>query len=421
MFLIFENLDFGDLLSMAQINGKFSTLAANVFRRKYSQLELVVGIVFEYPDKMNELLNGTGAKIDVNIIKRINSDLLHLRNEKPKISDDKNYIHVNDYGSILKTFMHFGHEIKKLLIQYQANSSWQTEWFGYLINAYSSESLTDIDSGVFEELFKHTTKPLIKVENVRFSGNIAELPPSTIGFCDLFPAVRRLLLASLSDRDFAYINCHMPHLEHVYLERFHDSEAVPDFIAKNPQIRSIELSGNAPKFLQEMNTLLPQLETLKLERFSLHNGRIQFENVNTFDAGSGSLTSPANLHFPRLQRFRTGDVSKRFAEYLIFLNQHKRLSQLHFDGLYMDDSQFQRLTENLNDLTEVTLEYESHPHGIQQLSRNAIAAFLRSHDKVKRLNVINFPAEWKDELQEQLKHVWNTKTIDNDRLSFERK
>lgn len=168
-----------------------------------------------------------------------------------------------------------------------------------------------------------------------------------------------------------------------------------------------------------MNALLPQLETLKLSHFELKNGKVRFENVTTFDTGNADYTSPANLHFPRLQTLRTSGASERFNEYLAFLNEHNHLSHLHLTGYKMDDSQFQQLTAKLNDLVELTLDHESNFYEIQKLGSYAAVEFLESHHKVKRFNVINFSNNWKCELQERFKHGWSVNIIANG-LSFER-
>ena len=42
MFLILDHLDFGDLLIVAQISDKFSMVASDLFRRKYSNLQIVI-------------------------------------------------------------------------------------------------------------------------------------------------------------------------------------------------------------------------------------------------------------------------------------------------------------------------------------------------------------------------------------------
>lgn len=80
MFIIFEHLDLDDLLSVAQINGRFSTPAAYMFRRKFSHLIVWTTADFCFRDELDELLNENDMQIDYDTIKRTNMDLSHLLN-----------------------------------------------------------------------------------------------------------------------------------------------------------------------------------------------------------------------------------------------------------------------------------------------------------------------------------------------------
>lgn len=360
LFLILERLDFVDLLSMAQINEQFSTLAADVYRRLYSEQRIVFDEwEFEHPDKLKKLMNETDTTINTDAAERINKEILSRSNTKPEVKIVFQWFLLLDYETVLMTFKHFGAEIKYLTtrtctqIAYN-NSQIKQSSFGYLMCRYISESLVDIEF-VYnaDQMLKHITKPLINVESVAFSQG----------------------------------NCF----------RF------------------------TPDLAQTVKTLFPQMKRLELSDFEQDNdhGYIQFENVTTLVIRDGSHTSPANVHFPHLQVLRAELAWKRPAEYIAFLNEHSHLSELHLTGLYMDDLQFQQLTENLKDLVELTLEYERHPFGRQKLGPTAIVEFLRSHDKVKQLNAINFANRSIDELQNQLKHEWNIKINEND-VCFER-
>ena len=83
----------------------------------------------------------------------------------------------------------------------------------------------------------------------------------------------------------------------------------------------------------------------------------------------------------------------------------------------MDDQQFQQLTANLTNLVELTLYGCS--DDVENLNANAIVKFLRSHYKVKQLNVIGFSEQHQVELEEQMKVEWHTE-INGNRLYFER-
>ena len=113
---------------MAQINDKFSKLADDVFRREYSQLEVWVRDTIPLPDKLNELLNVTDRKIDEDKIERIFKDQSYFLNDKPIIGMYGKHIGFTDYSSILNTFKHFGHEIKKLNLKLIRTNQFMQNW-----------------------------------------------------------------------------------------------------------------------------------------------------------------------------------------------------------------------------------------------------------------------------------------------------
>ena len=69
---------------------------------------------------------------------------------------------------------------------------------------------------------------------------------------------------------------------------------------------------------------------------------------------------------------------------------------------------------------EAILVHHNTSAGYDHVSTNAIFEFLGSHGEGKLLNFIYFPEDWRDELQERLKHEWNTGIFEKV-LSLERK
>ena len=412
VYLIFEQLDFGDLLNVTQISGRFSTLAADVFRRnQYWHVKLVIRDVFPSPDNPNELVNVVGIEIDIDT--------------KEQVNEDRPRIELQNGDQILNAFKHIGPLIKK----FKSNSvfeiaKWHSEFisksFGKLISEYSSESLVDVEINIrTEKLLEQITNPLINVENVTFRLNTISLDHHTMRFNEIFPAVRRLNLLSVRNISYDYLDCHMPYLDHVSIERrsyenLIESFSFPGLIVKNPQIRSIDLQGVEHDFIKKMNSLLPKLETLALDICQPWRESIQFENVTTLFLAFATPT--VNLHFPRLQNLYTDGLSNPdgFAE---FLNEHNNLSHLLLKYYLMSDSEFQSITANRPNLVEITLEQKRESRVI---SSAHIVEFLRNHANVKRFNLFDFLENQKVELQEQLKDGWNIRT-NGGGLSLERK
>lgn len=421
VFHIFEYLDLGDLLNVAQINDQFNKLAVEEFRHKYSQLRVVVKDTFKFPDKINEML--TGTKIDTDAFERIHEEPLYIPNRTPNITVSEYQLELDDFQSIFELFKQFGHMIKKLECQI-SSQNWRTGFIGYLISKYSSESLVDVELAYHpDSLLVHITKSLTNVQNITFKNCHYEFETPHFRFAELFPAVRRLNMRYLAELNLVHFDCHMPHLEHVYVWlQSHNSTLFLNIAKRNPQIRSIALHNAFPEIVQEVNALLPQLETLKLEHFKLMDGRIEFGNVTTFICSYGT-TIPVNLYFPRLRSLKIDYTHKRFYDYCTFFNEHSHLRHLHMKGFQLDDSQFQKLTANLNNLEEITLRHRNNSENRQNLSCIAIAEFLKSRHTVNQLNFINFPKHWEDELQELLEQEWNVRIININGLtglSFQR-
>lgn len=422
MYVILEFLDVCDLLNVAQIDERFSSLAAEEFRHRYSHLSVVVRNDLQLPYELEEALKDS-KKTNTDAVERIAEELSHDPELRPYIQVDDFYIELHNFDAILITFKYFGHVIKAIVSEpVEWNVVMQTELISYLISKYSSESLVSIAlRRTDDELLQHITKPLINLKSVTMKecDFILRRRPAKLSFCALFPAVRDLNLDIYRDHDYNYFDCHMPHLEHVNMVRYAESTKFPNFIRKNPQIRSIAVQGKSKfntkpdhGFIKSISELLPQLETFTLKDYQIDES-IRFENVVEFDTGYASDTSPANLHFSRLQKLHISHSSAHFDECLTFLKEHNYLRHLHLIVKKLDDSQFQQITENCANLEEITLEHISH----EGLSCDAILEFLRNHAKVKQLNLINSPEQYKIELQERLEHQWNVKTI-KDGLSF---
>ena len=134
----------------------------------------------------------------------------------------------------------------------------------------------------------------------------------------------------------------------------------------------------------------------------------------------GYFTTPVNLHFPQLQTLHIVYGAYQIDKYLDFLNEHNHLRHLHLTISEMSDTKFLFLTANLTNLVEMTVEYGFDMIQGQALSSNVIVEFLRIHDKLNQLNLINFPPHCEFELEAQLKGEWDLRLTDAG-LSFKSK
>lgn len=356
--LILDRLDLKDLLNVVHINQQFSEHAMAAFRYKYSNTQMLI----------------------------------------------------RDGDEISNTFKHFGHLIRKLKVEtYFRTEPLKLELIGKLVSNYSSESLLDIDiERNAEKLLEHITK-LIRVRSVTLQKSLLHSQSQNIlRPNELFPALRRLSMHCMEGDSLAYFDCYMPHLEYVSVTEYRNNNSLLlEIIAKNPQIRSIYLWGVDHAFVQRVNTLLPQLETLTLSSYIIETtNNIEFNNVTTFFLKY--RTTSDNLRFPRLKTLHVECYSDYYGKYHDFLNEHKHLSHLYLSN-YDPSESLQQLTANLSNLEELTIE----PRRLSTMRSNVILEFLSGHDNVMQLNVINFPMSWDADLKEQLKPEWNERTNGN--------
>lgn len=440
LLVIFEQLNFIDLLSMAQMSNQFSVLAADVFGRKYSHFQVVLRDDFSVPEKKKpeeEEKPEEEKKPEENgnsgWFGRLKNFLKKDGKEEKKKEEKKylGFVYVSDatiepngYEIYLNLFKHFGHFIEKVKMQNSKQyENSKGEFLSELISKYTSDALVELEFETSnKDLLTHITRPLVNVKTVRFNRVQIVGLPQALPLNELFPSMERLELVSLKGDILKYISSPMPQLEHVSIKgvKTDIDSLYTNFFTNNLHIRSIDLNDNHPEFVQTVNSVWPQLETLSLSHFNLSDGSVEFENVEKFIIEDGEHTSPENLHFPRLQTLQIHYNCHGLDKFITFLNEHNYVRHFHLKQWGISDAKFQELIANLQNLKELTLEHDS--NGYRLLTAAGIAQFLRSHEQVLRLNVINFPTKFNDQLQQRLNEDWNLSNTDDIlSFSFERK
>lgn len=451
MYLIFEKLDLDTLLKVASLKFKYSSLVSPVYRKKFSHLTFVFGNNNELTHRAigaapMEFSNVTDKTLDDAAIDRLNRQLSQYIVYRSKVTETE--IVPGNYGFLLYVYKYFGHFIKKIKVRCWAYAV-HLELIARLISAYNARSLVDIefDFGA-DRILEQLTTPLFNVESVTFRGYRRDLNYQAkemslnvrnINLNEMFPSLRRLHLESMNETDYDIFDYNIPNLQHVsliktYEDRFeHRHIRLPEVILKNPQIKSIELKYANDPFVRNINSRLPQLETLTLSYLMVDLAfHLEFANVTSFRAirttdqtrtlpyhayGLGNL--PHNLHFPKLQRLYIDYAPQRSEQWITFLENHNNVKELHLKGL-IEYQEFQDLTANLALLEKVSLEYEfCHPQ-MQILESDSIVHFLTARHNMKQFNVINCPKQC-IELQSKLQpQYWNAITIDGG-MSFQRR
>lgn len=369
-FLILENLNLTDLLSIAQTNKHLSSLAVDVYRRKFSSKTVMI-----HDPNFN--------KTDDNL----NGNVIYIENIET-ISKMLKYFgaymtHINAaYG-------HNVARIKSIVPLLDRINSW--------INLYCSENLIhfQIDSFYDDLTLRKMNKPFKRVENITIRGRLQELSGSSLHFDELFPALRRLYLPFLNVHNKNSLYRHFPHLEHIeistyaYTDPSRLTETSVEFILrKNPQIRSIKLSSSSLDFLKILNDLCPNLEWLELDFFEMDSedkdsSEIVFKNVKTFKVYSTLYNVPKNVRFRNLIQFHTDTLSlSEWGQRL--LEKNKQLKKLYLDRGCVGTEVLDTLTPALSQLVEISLTF------CARVDDESIIRFINNNQQMEKFHFSEF-------------------------------
>lgn len=445
--MILERLNFADLLSVAEINQKMSQIAPSVFRQKYSKYEFKMTNLFKLPTKEptkeppTSIINVAGIKVTTETISSALEWLgLKTKDQVNRAAVQSHIeghltIELKSYETILKTFTHFGHVISRLKMDYYTHGQPQAIFLGELISNYSSKTVSELV--LYSRVEEHNFKPFESVRIVALGLDLFAFSKHNLAINDLFPAVEQLHINGYST-SLDYIDCHMPHLNHLYVkmpDEFWWNHLFNGFkvvLAKNQQLQSIELNAfpNIPlKYLPSISRL-PNLQTLALFGSLSVEHEIRFENVTQFWTKPWS-SSPNNLRFPKLQSLNIKNKANGAAVWLDFLKKHNHLTRLHLDHSdfsnedqsfdYIDDDLMQFVAE-LTNLTELSLVLYC-----RRISKMCIRQLLENHKNLMQLDLEFYTMLYRNTVREYLRQVatvddeWNVSDFLNHGLSCHRK
>lgn len=158
LYIIFNDFQFDDLLSVAEAKPDFTCVASQIFGQKYQNYNFVVG--------------------------RLDQEKFE---EKVRIK----YFIINDCKMALNTLRYFGNNIKKLEVDNRKLSDDQSRNISKFVNNYASASLTHIYlNKAKEDTFSQFKKPFENVVVLRCSierGQSGEI----LSFNEMFPKLQR--------------------------------------------------------------------------------------------------------------------------------------------------------------------------------------------------------------------------------------
>lgn len=394
--LILEKMDFEDLLNMAQVNQSMHFFAIDVFRRKFSKKKIVIYNYFvdEEPEKDPGFLIKTLTRLGFTEKRAAHSACI-VKNESIEIMKDLR-LSLN----LLKYFGIFIQNLKLVIANTESNDS-----LIQFVNKYCSDLLVELELNISQgNAFQYMEKPFKSVEHLYLRDFIPNIGIEARPMSQTFPALRTLSLMPIRMIG-NYIDCHLPHLEHLYLD-VNYCDIIADLLTSNSHVQSIELIHATSPFLQNLNAKLPNLHQLAIWDIDMTHGKIQFENVKKFIAKS-KLNSPRNIHFPKLQELHINFGACHLKEWISFMRNHNHLSHLQLMYWDFDDKKFEILTENLSNLVEMTvIRFKGKFVGLHSILR-----FLQKHERLMKINLDACEQEVYEVIRERFEFKWEIRNF----------
>lgn len=333
LYIIVDRLELSELLNAAATNSRITHFARNVFRRQYQNYSI-------------EFRNFRFDREDGKI----------------RIANSK-VIQFYDYKLALIFLRHFGDQIHKFAIYYEMYAEERHVRCNEFISKYASEAVTNLGLNYINDtLLSAFTSPFTNVEQL--SGTMVNdlTGVNALSFNEMFPSVKRLKLLSFKfDFNYTFIDCHIPHLEHLLMARYpgtwsNDMLQIKSLFRKNPQIRSLELIRFPLSFPKVISELLPNIETIIIDEFDIGNETVQIDSVKNFHLTDDEWPrSIGNLKFPALQTMLTA-FCYSYDNWAQFFQNQRNLTKLEIlASMHTEEDELIRLVSDLPNLIELRI------------------------------------------------------------------
>lgn len=267
-------------------------------------------------------------------------------------------IEINNYDLGVSYLQHFGNWIPKLKISNEALGPLRSTVINRMANKYTSDSIAQLHLGFIqngtlqqfltpfeavEELILHIHEPI----------NTANLLPFNV----TFPKLRRLRITMSADINYHFLDCTLPHLEHIHVDLSFDKtklhgKQIESLFRRNQQIQTILLQNFPSDFYIQINEYLPNLDNLFIHEIQIQETvRSNSIHLTLHESYPSSLDK---LSFSRLQSIELFCNQNLFDNCLAFFRRNQNLSKIYlkaFKGL--EASKLIELLATLPDLIEI--------------------------------------------------------------------
>lgn len=401
--LILEELDFNSLMSMAETSNHISILTVDILRRRFAQKKLVFAI------------------------RNSNSDTTLATEENDHL------IKVQDRNLIRKVLQNFGHVIDSLEIVHDFLLGNQTEFIYTFTNLYCSETLTQLHLFASpENAFDEFTKPFKSVQSLLVSGSFDKLQSADLSLSQLFPAMSRLTVATVSISDMNWVAQTFPNLVHLEAHVWSTIIQSPQrtiesklniLLVKNPQIRRLLVKNISPNGLRAVATKLPNLERLDLQLYEdnledFTSDAIEFANLKVLKIEDGLRSCPRHIVAKRVENVEFDAYPPDCQRWIEFVSTNQQLKKLKVNR-FLGNEEIERLARAKLNLIEVDLPCDSDVEG------EHIVKMLENFGSLKRMHLQLPYGESMESVKNALKQKefgteWNIMVTSYD-ISIERK
>lgn len=264
---ILDQMDFPELLSIAEVDDRLAVLASDAFRRKRFTVEFDPFEMYMYrSSRISSMLEMANL---IELMDDTDSSFI------PYTCSDTRIV-IKEEKFALQMLKLFGMSIEKIKIRYGMNippifdaikkfiSRTNIEKIGKMINEYCDETLMSIEfRDIHYNSLKYMPNPFQQVTQVKFVGSVPQHNKQKLSMNELFPALRRLSLEDIPDIN-EYLLDTFPHLEHLSLKVHYGNKTLGRLMDLNPQIQSVKMHYPGSHYLEflENNRNISRFEIL---------------------------------------------------------------------------------------------------------------------------------------------------------------
>lgn len=353
-YLILYEMNFTELVQMAQTNNRFNSIAKDVFSHKYR----------DYSIEIRTIKHGIANCYCDNTFKIILIKELQL---------------------ITNVLRLFGNRIKTLAIVNRFIDDNLSTAINKLVNVYASRSVSNLDlSYIKEDTLEQFTEPFSEVQTSNLAVFIENITGNIMPFNQLFPKLISLSMVLAHDLDYHFIDVTYPYLKHIeiHVHEFSDKRKkhIESLFRKNNQIQSVTTWNFPVDYVITINKMFPHLEKLSIRDFEDIHQTLYFDHVKEFRLASFEVGCLNKLLFKNLQSFDMYYDEFFVDEQKQFFKINQNITKLTIEIFsYSIDDNFIQLIDELPNLREIKMQSI-----VNSIDPEIITKIIQSHEKLMK-------------------------------------